>query len=155
MHQLTKKVMEEEKGLIMTIHDFTMTIKEQASRNYLFLQHPQTIAIIAFHEKHLVGILTIEPEHLLKTHHRGVVGIIIHEDYRSEGIGKKLMEIAIEWAKNTHIYEKLELDVLETNKQAIALYEKLGFFHEGKIEKAVKHGKDVYENIFVMGLYLH
>lgn len=155
MHALTKSVIEEENGLIMTIHDFLLTIEDQIHRNQIFLQHPKTIAMVAFHHETLIGILTIEPEHLLKTCHRGNVGIIIHEHYRSEGVGKKLMELAIQWAKSNHVYEKLQLDVLETNIRAVKLYEKLGFFHEGKIENAVKHKEGVYENVLTMGLFLH
>lgn len=154
MYHLTKEVILEENGLIMTIHDFTMSIQDQINRNHIYLQHPQTIAIIALLENNLLGILSIEPEHLIKTCHRGNLGIIIHRNYRSEGLGKKLMETAIQWAKENRVYEKLELEVLQSNEQAILLYEKLGFTREGVIEKAVKHQNNRYDNLLKMGLYL-
>lgn len=154
MHQLTKDVVSEEAGLIMTMEDYFLSVEEEMRRNEVFLQHPQTIAIIAEHEKKLIAILTIEPEPLLKTAHRGSLGIIIHRDYRSQGIGKILMNTAIQWAKNNIYYEKLELEVLQSNVPGISLYEKVGFVHEGIIQDAVKHRENNYENLLKMGLLL-
>ena len=152
MHQLTKDVILEESGLIMSKEDDLLSAKEQMTRNIMFLQHPQTITIIADYKKQLLGILTIEPEHLSKTAHRGSLGIIVHRDYRSQGIGKILMDTSIQWAKNNLYYEKIELEVLQSNVRGISLYEKVGFVHEGIIQKAVKHKEGKYENLLKMGL---
>lgn len=155
MYELTKEVILEERGLIMTINDFLLTVEDQANRNELFLQHPQTVAIIAEHKNKFLGILTIEPDHLFKTAHRGHLGIIIQRDYRSLGIGKILVNTAIHWATNNIYYEKIELEVLESNKPAISLYEKLGFIHEGRIERAVKHNENQYDHLLKMGLLVY
>ncbi|MDQ0256562.1 RimJ/RimL family protein N-acetyltransferase [Evansella vedderi] len=154
MHQLTKEVLEEEKGLIMTLRDFNMTIEDQMRKNDMYLNHPQTLALLAEHNRTLIGILTLEPEYLIKTMHRGNLGIVIKKEYRSLGIGKKLMTTALSWAKKNRTYEKIELEVLESNKNAIALYEKLGFIKEGNFVNAVKHNEQKYEDLIRMGFHL-
>lgn len=56
------------------------------------------------------------------------MGVI--KDYRSMGIGKQLLRMSIEDAFSKGI-ERIQLDVYASNARAIALYEKLGFQHEG------------------------
>jgi ribosomal protein S18 acetylase RimI-like enzyme len=56
----------------------------------------------------------------------GVLGMQIHKDYRSQGYGRRLMEIALVGSAEYGI-ERIELDVLQSNVTAISLYEKFGF----------------------------
>ncbi|WP_049786649.1 GNAT family N-acetyltransferase [Evansella cellulosilytica] len=154
MHTLTKEVLFEEKGLVMTIKDFTMTVEEQAQQNEWYLQLPHTLTLVAEHNHIIIGILTIEPEIFLKTAHRCNIGLIIKEEFRSLQIGWALMNTAISWAKNTPYYEKIELEVLSSNHAAIKLYERLGFQIEGTVNNAIKHRDDHYENLHRMGLSL-
>lgn len=56
----------------------------------------------------------------------GVLGMQIHKDYRSQGYGRRLMEIALVSSAEYGI-ERIELDVLQCNVTAISLYEKFGF----------------------------
>ncbi|MCD8508491.1 MAG: GNAT family N-acetyltransferase [Bacillus sp. (in: Bacteria)] len=113
MFELTKEVLKEEKGLVMTLHDFTMTPEDQIKKNEIYLEHPQTLCIIAEHHSNIVGILTLEPDFLLKTMHRGSLGIIVKHGYRGSGIGKQMMTNALNWATTHSTYEKIELEVLE------------------------------------------
>ncbi|MDG5789203.1 GNAT family N-acetyltransferase [Evansella sp. AB-P1] len=152
MHELTKEVINEEDGLIMVHQDFTMTVEDQRIKNDWYLQLPQTLTLLAEHEKKLIGILTIEPGIFVKTAHRGNLGLIIRKDYRSKGIGRIMMHDALAWAKKNNVFEKIELEVLETNKKAIALYEKLNFKVEGIIKNAVKQSNNNYVNLYQMGL---
>lgn len=50
----------------------------------------------------------------------------IHPKYLHMGIGKKMLEFAIEYAKKMHM-KAIRLDVYERNTPAIQLYEKYGF----------------------------
>nr|WP_139189581.1 GNAT family N-acetyltransferase [Evansella caseinilytica] len=153
MQRLTEEVIKEEDGLIMTMDDFTMTVEQQAEKNGYFLQHPKAITLVAERNRQIIGILTIEPQFLMKTAHRGTLGLIVKKFFRSQGIGKALMIQAIRWAKIDGQYEKLELEVLENNLQAISLYKRLGFELEGVKLCGVKHD-NTYENLHQMGLFL-
>jgi putative acetyltransferase len=52
--------------------------------------------------------------------------MFIKEEHRNKGLGKQLLQRAIELSKELG-YEKIRLDTLDTMKPAIALYEKFGF----------------------------
>ncbi len=63
---------------------------------------------------------------------------------RGLGIGKKLIEECLEYAKNKG-YKKCYLDTLTSMKSAIALYEKLGFQHlDTALEGTIHNGCDVW-----------
>lgn len=56
--------------------------------------------------------------------------MFIRKEHRTKGLGKKLLQKAIELSKEFG-YEKIRLDTLDTMKAAIALYEKFGFKQTG------------------------
>lgn len=63
----------------------------------------------------------------LKTRHRASVAIALLREYWGQGIGTRLFEELIRIAEeNEHILQ-LELDFVEGNARARALYEKMGF----------------------------
>ena len=152
MHRLTRDILNEQNGLIMTLQDFSMTVEDQKRKNEGFYYFPSALTMIAEHGQKIVGILTLEPELMVKTSHRGTIGIIVHKDYRSNGVGKSMMKAMLDWNMQFTIFEKIELEVLESNKRAISLYEKLGFKTEGITANAVKHSQGKYENLLKMGL---
>lgn len=84
--------------------------------------------------------------------HVGKLGIGIIQAYRSQGIGRALMKIAIEKAKAKGL-TRIDLSVRSPNKPAIALYEKMGFVHEGVHKNAILMD-GVYEDEYSMGLLL-
>ena len=53
-------------------------------------------------------------------------GIAVHRDYRGKGIGGKLLKELAEYARENR-YEKIRLDVIDTNPGAKKLYERVGF----------------------------
>jgi len=58
--------------------------------------------------------------------HIGDLGMGVHVDFRSQGIGTRLMEATITacWESGLH---RIALEVFSSNSRAIGLYEKLGF----------------------------
>lgn len=52
--------------------------------------------------------------------------IAVSSAFQEQGIGKELMERAINWAREKQITQ-IELNVFEFNQKAIAFYEHLGF----------------------------
>ena len=84
--------------------------------------------------------------------HIGSLGIGILAPYRGQGIGKQLVQAAIQKAEQKGL-TRIELTVREKNKAAIALYEQFGFEIEGIHKNAVCiDGK--YENHIFMALLL-
>ncbi len=82
--------------------------------------------------------------------HIGSLGIGVLAPYRGHGVGKALMNAALQKAKIKGL-TRIELTVREKNASAIALYEKMGFEKEGIHKNGVCiDGK--YENHIFMAL---
>ncbi len=73
--------------------------------------------------------------------HRAELGISVRKNYWNCGIGSKLMEELIKYAKENGI-EILNLEVRSDNVSAIHLYEKYGFRHIGTSPAYFKTGDD-------------
>ena len=64
--------------------------------------------------------------------HSGEVFLAVHDGYWRRGIGRQMMTALIGLADDWLGLVRLELGVNDDNAAAIALYESLGFTHEGR-----------------------
>jgi RimJ/RimL family protein N-acetyltransferase len=80
--------------------------------------------------------------------HAGGVGMGLLPAYRGRGLGRRLLEGAIDacWAAGM---ERIELEVFASNARAIALYEKLGFVTEGVKRRARKLDGETDDNVMM------
>ena len=97
----------------------------------------------------VIGWCDIIPKRNEGFTHVGILGIGLLSEYRNQGIGSKLIEKAMEHAVKKNGIEKVELEVFESNINAIRLYEKFGFVYEGKRIKSRKLD-GVYDNVVMM-----
>lgn len=72
--------------------------------------------------------IALKPRPLLR--HSGVLGMGVLSDYRGQGIGRALLEAALQAAKAKGI-SRIELTVRVDNERAKRLYESFGFVTEG------------------------
>lgn len=108
-----------------------------------------------FVQNELVGIVTLLREQGPKLHHRSsIVAMYVTEKVRKRGIGKELMQAAIEQAKKIDGIEQIYLSVVTTNISAIALYQALGFEIYGTEKRALKTVDGTYWNEYHMVLFL-
>ncbi|KVZ29701.1 GNAT family N-acetyltransferase [Burkholderia ubonensis] len=86
---------------------------------------------------HVVGWCDVLPTHGQARLHVGTLGIGLTPSARHLGIGAKLLRatIAAAWSKG---YTRIELTVRADNKNAKALYERLGFETEGLMRHAFR-----------------
>lgn len=86
--------------------------------------------------------------------HVGRLGMGILPAFRAHGLGRRLMTAAIERAWQNGI-ERIELEVFGSNTRAMALYQSLGFVHEGVRRRARKldgrYDDDVLMALFAPG----
>ena len=66
------------------------------------------------------------------------MGIGIERAFRGQGLGRKLMETAIEFARETPSIEWVDLRVFSHNLNARALYQALGFVEVGVVRDRVR-----------------
>ncbi len=109
------------------------------------------IAVLATGE--VIGLAGFHGGKRKAVRHTGGVGIAINPDWRNKGVGTALLQHLIEWAKQTQIIKRIELEVMTHNARAIHVYEKLGFKMEGKKLAALyKEGRFI--DVYFMGLLL-
>ena len=78
------------------------------------------------------------------------MGITVLKNCRDLGVGKALMETAIEWASEHPVIEKIALAVFANNARAINVYKKFGFVEEGRKIKEIRVGPDEYVDSILM-----
>lgn len=100
----------------------------------------------------LVGGATIEPG-LGKSSHVAYFGTYLKRQFRSIGIGTRLIKRIIEIAQQKG-FEKMKLTVFQTNQQALRLYKKFGFQEIGRIIDGVRFLDDTYTDDIIMVLNL-
>ena len=83
--------------------------------------------------RRLVGGLTMTRygQTIRKSQHVRVLAMLVVDGYREMGLGSRMMEYALGWARRQPGVEKVVLGVFSNNKRAWRLYEKFGFEVEG------------------------
>ncbi len=77
-----------------------------------------------------MGRLSISRDPHPASSHVADLGLMVAAGHRRRGVGRALLEQAVEWARDSRV-RKLELHVFPHNAPAIALYERFGFVREG------------------------
>lgn len=101
-----------------------------------------------------VGCCDISFFNNCKNFHRAGLGISIIQKYWNFGIGSAMFEALIEAAQNHEGTEIIELDFIEGNDRAQALYEKYGFKVTCIKPNYCKLKDGTYQNLVYMQKYL-
>ena len=82
----------------------------------------------AFADGELIGMVTLLQEKGAKIQHKAyIVAMYVTSGKQGTGIGKALLETAINKAKTIESIKKINLSVNASNEKAKSLYQKLGF----------------------------
>ena len=84
----------------------------------------------------LVGLLDCWGGTRRGMRHETTLGISVKAGWRGQGIGRMMMERALEWARESGVVTRVQLEVLAENVRARKLYEELGFVVEGVRRRA-------------------
>jgi ribosomal protein S18 acetylase RimI-like enzyme len=109
--------------------------------------YPQWVVLSA---GEVVGWCDIVPKSRPVHAHVGVLGVALLPEFRGQGFGVRLMRQTLDAARSFGLH-RVELTVREDNKNAIALYRKIGFETEGLMRDAIKVD-GVCENVVLMAL---
>jgi RimJ/RimL family protein N-acetyltransferase len=93
-------------------------------------RHPDAVVFVAEDDGDVVGRLSLSRDPHPASRHVADLGLMVAARHRRRGIGKRLLEEAVEWSRRTGV-SKLELHVFPWNEPALKLYESFGFEHEG------------------------
>ncbi len=144
-----------ETDYLLSYPDETDTDAEQES-DFLAkkAESANEIEIIAIADGGIVGTAGIEAIGTkYKVRHRAEFGIAIAKAYWGLGLGRALTEACIACAKEAG-YTQLELDVVAENRNAAALYRKLGFEECGRNPRGFHSRASGYQELIHMRLEL-
>lgn len=136
--------------VLTTLEEYTIT--EEQEKNWItgFNQNPNALLQVAELSGEIVGLLFFVPNAKRKNSHTGEFGVNVHPNFQGLGIGRALVETLLQWAKANRQIEKVTLCVFATNKNAIQLYNRLGFIEEGRQIKAIKQTNGDYVDVIQM-----
>ena len=118
---------------------FIKNIRESANR-YM---------IAAFVGDELAGTAQINIHTKIKTKHRANLGIGLLEKFCNLGLGSQMIDYLIEIAQDKGC-ELLELEVIQGNHRAIALYERKGFARFGERKRGIRLKDGSYLSEYLM-----
>jgi RimJ/RimL family protein N-acetyltransferase len=114
------------------------------------LRHPEAYgAFVAETGGKVIGFIGLR----LAPYGVASIAMAILSGFRGEGIGTRLVERGIAWAKDAGAH-KLALEVWPHNEAAIALYKKVGFTEEGRLRRHYRRRNGQLWDALVMGMPL-
>jgi ribosomal protein S18 acetylase RimI-like enzyme len=137
-----RRAAEESEFLVRCPEEITTTNEQQADVLKRKLTSPHDLFLIAETGSELVAVGLLSGSGLKRFGHEVTLAITVRESHWGKGIGRALMQQLISWADSQGIV-RIALEVVETNVRAVALYESLGFVHEGRLLARRRHG-DAY-----------
>jgi RimJ/RimL family protein N-acetyltransferase len=149
--ELGTEVGNEPEGWLITANGWRSAGDE---RRYLraLRRYPHAAVYVAEDEGRIVGRLSIARDQHPASYHVADLGLMVAETHRRRGIGRALLDAAVEWARESGV-QKLELHVFPHNEPAIRLYERYGFEREG-YRRAHYRRAGEYVDAIVMALVL-
>lgn len=99
----------------------------------------------------IVGHVNLKGNPLLTALHRCELGIGIERDWRAQGLGRRLMKVAIEFARQSPSIAWIDLGVFGHNHNAAALYQSLGFIPLTTVEDRFRvEGKSIADTLMTL-----
>jgi RimJ/RimL family protein N-acetyltransferase len=120
-----------------TITNRTLTVDEEEAFLEKAAQVERGFFLLAFDGERVIGMLDLWAGERAHNRHLGRIGISTARDWRRRGVGRALLQAAIEKARYWPGFCRIELEVAPWNEGAIALYRQLGFELEGLRKKGI------------------
>lgn len=136
--EFVKAIGDESDNLTFSGSEFTVTVEEEKNILRKFKEQENHIYLIALIEGEIVGQAHAYGSHKARLRHACEIGISTRKNHWGKGVATEVLTFLIDWAKANKVIKKINLKANVTNTKAIALYERMGFKHEGL------HKRDFY-----------
>lgn len=121
----------------------SVQFKDKLGREVLLRNAEVSDAAALIDGKHIGNYSLMRIAPYKRYSHRCEIAIALYQKYCGCGIGKMMIEQILDVAKKAG-YEQAELEVISDNKDAIALYKKLGFEKYGLFPNNMKYPDGTY-----------
>lgn len=135
--------------LLRTPEECTMTVEAEKAFIVKALAQEYDVMILCFVDGNLAGNCRIIRHNKRKTKHRSDVMIALYEKYWGLGIGTAMFREMIALAEGWGV-QQLELEVIEGNERAMALYRKMGFETVAERPNAIRSEDGTLLKEFIM-----
>ncbi len=149
INNVMKSILKEKIYTIYDIDEYTETKQSRLKQIRRYRRAQGKIIIIALLKNRVIGFVTFNNRDVRKTMHTGFLSIYLLKEFRGVGLGKELLRNLIQWGRNNKIISKMSLAVFSCNKNAIALYKKVGFKVEGLCPKDMKINGRYYDSVLM------
>lgn len=143
----------ESENLTFNEEEAERDIERERSNIMSFSESDNSSMTVATYEDEIIGLIVFVGGKRARLKHVGSMGITVKSKFWGRGVGGCLIEFLINWAKDTKIIRKINLQVRIDNEKAIKLYLKHGFEKEGIITRDLCIDGILYDS-FSMGLKL-
>lgn len=140
-------------NLITAPDEFQLTVDGETRFIAELAAADNSLYLLAEHDGEIIGQLTLQGGKRRSIHHATTLGITVAKEWRGQGVGRRLMDRAIEYARASGVIKRVELHVFTRNQPAIHLYEQFGFETEGVLRRAVFRDGEYLDEL-VMALLL-
>ena len=122
----------------------------EAEQAFLQSLRPRSEVFVAESAGHIVGFQVIEPfvSYTSTMAHVAHMGTYVRADHRGRGIGRKLAEATLAFARGQG-YEKVVIYVLAGNELGLTYYRKLGFEERGVLRRQTKIDGIYHDEVFM------
>jgi RimJ/RimL family protein N-acetyltransferase len=127
--------------------EFNLSVLQEEEWIRSFTEKDNSLLLIAEHNGILVGNIDLNGNTRKAMRHTAVLGMGLRESWRGVGLGKALMNAAIEWATGNEVLELLWLQVYTANAAGLGLYRKCGFKESGIIKNFFCHNGTYFDNL--------
>jgi ribosomal protein S18 acetylase RimI-like enzyme len=104
-------------------------------------------AFVAWDGDKIVAHLDLRGGSIESNMHRCRLGIGMDKELRGQGLGKELMQTAIDWAQKQLFLDYIDLYVFQHNTPAMKLYEKMGFEYVGIQKDIFRVGGEIINDV--------
>jgi ribosomal protein S18 acetylase RimI-like enzyme len=132
--ELYRRVLEEGRWFITDPDEFAGTLAWQCRAIQDFQRRDNGAFFVACRGREIVGVLTLQGGHLRRMAHAAKLEVFVDSSARGLGVGRRLLQTAIDWAEAHPDLRKVGLAVFEDNARALSLYRSFGFEIEGRRE---------------------
>lgn len=148
-----KQVYAETPFLIQEPDEITFTIDDEKKYIKENNDSDSDLLLIGMLDGKHIGNCSLMGNHARRLKHRISLGIVLYLEYTGLGIGRIMIEEVCKIAKENGI-EQIELEVAANNRNAISLYEKLGFEKIATLPNNMKYSDGTYTDVHFMVKYL-
>ncbi|WP_320130312.1 GNAT family protein [uncultured Sphaerochaeta sp.] len=148
------KIGKESQNLVIDEKGLPSTLEQEIAFLEARKGASNSIMLLACCNDQIVGTTNCEASLRSRICHGGEIGISVAKDFWGMGIGTKLLDALITWAKRQETgLSKLSLEVRQDNERALNLYRKFGFVEEGKISRLLRIDGVYYDGVRMVLLW--